>query len=289
MRKTSVFDVVNNVIFILIAVISVFPIYLIVANAFSTEADILEFGYAVFPLHFTLDAFKYVLKDPSQILHSTWATIVHACGATMISVVIQCMLGYTLTRKEFAFKKLCTVLLLITMFFSAGLIPAYIVRTQIYHLENNWLVYLVPSVSGFAVFVYKSFFNQIPQSLIESAELDGATHLQVLLKISIPLSMTFVATQFFMGMTALWKDYTTTMYYIQDAKMYTLEYYIQLISKDAATMKANLLMMGMSASEIPTETMKFATVLFTLIPMLVIFPLFQKYLSKGLMVGAVKG
>ena len=113
--------------------------------------------------------------------------------------------------------------------------------------------------------------------------------MQLFIRISVPLTKVLFATQFFLGVRGLWTDFTASMYYISDSRMYTLEYYIQLISKDAAIMKQNLLAMGMQASEIPTETMKFALVLLTVIPMLVIFPFFQKFFSKGLTVGAVKG
>ncbi len=288
-RKINAFTCVNHLIFIILSFVSLFPVWLIIANAFSSEADIQQFGYAVYPLHASVEAFRYIFKEPSQLLYSTFATVVYSFGQTFFSVLIQALLGYALSRKEFVLKKFINVLLLITMFFNAGLIPTYMVRTQLYHLENSWLVYLVPAVSGFSVFLFRSFFQQVPQSIVESAEIDGASQMQLFLRISVPLTKVLFATQFFLGVRGLWTDFTTSMYYISDSRMYTLEYYIQLISKDAEVMKQNLLIMGMKASEIPTETMKFALVLLTVIPMLLIFPFFQKFFSKGLTVGAVKG
>lgn len=288
-KKIKVFTCVNHLVFILLSFICIFPIWLIIANAFSMETDIQQYGYAVYPLHATVEAFRYIFREPSQLLNSTFATVVYSFGQTFLSVLIQALLGYALSRKEFVLKKVITVLLLITMFFQAGLIPTYIVRTQLYHLEDNWLVYLTPAVSGFSVFLFRTFFTQIPESIVESAEIDGASQMQLFLRISVPLTKVLFATQFFMGVRGLWSDFTTSMYYISDPKMYTLEYYIQLILKDAEIMKQNLMMMGMEASEIPTETMKFALVLLTIIPMVLIFPFFQRYFSKGLTVGAVKG
>lgn len=289
-RKFDLFQCCNYLFFIVIAFISIFPIYLIAANAFSTEYDIVNEGFAVYPLHFTLDAFRYLLKTPAQLLYSLFASVVYAVAGSLLSVCVQAMLGYSLTRKEFAFKKLCNVLLIITMFFNAGLIPSYIVNTQVFFLDNSWLVYLLPgSVSAFSVFVYRTFFQQIPHSLLESAELDGASHMQSLFRIIIPLSMPILAAQFFMTMTGRWKDYTISLYYVSDPNMYTLEYYIQTLLKDSETLKNNLMLIGIPATDIPLETMRFAVVFFTLIPMLVIFPIFQKRFSKGAMVGAVKG
>ncbi len=288
-KKIKPFTLLNHLIFILISFICIFPVWLIVANAFSTEADILELGYAVYPLRPTVEAFKYIFREPTQLLNSTFASIVYSFGQTFLSVLIQALLGYALSRKEFILKKFYTVLLLITMFFQAGLVPTYIVRTQLYHLEDNWLVYLTPAVSGFAVFLFRTFFSQIPESIIESAEIDGATQMQMFFRISVPLTKVLFATQFFMGVRGLWSDFTTSMYYISDQSMYTLEYYIQMILKDAEIMKQNLMMLGIEASEIPTESMKFALVLLTIIPMVLVFPFFQRYFAKGLTVGAVKG
>ncbi len=289
-KRISGFDITNNIIFIILSFISLFPIYLIVANAFSSEADIQALGYAVYPLHFTFSAFKFIFKDPSQLLYSTGTTLIYSIGKTFFTTLVSAMLGYALSRKEFIFKKFINVLLLITMFFQAGLIPSYIINTQVYHLDNTWWIYLLPTaISGFNIFLYRSFFNQVPQSVIESAEIDGASHMKILFKISLPLTSTLIATNFFLNMRGLWSDFTTTLYYISDPKMYTLEYYIQLISKDAEMMKENLMAMGMKATEIPTESMKFALVFLTLIPLLVVFPFFQRYFKKGLTVGAVKG
>lgn len=288
-KKIKAFSLMTHVIFILLSFLALFPVWLIIANAFSTEADIQQFGYAVYPLHVSVDAFRYIFKEPSQLLYSTFATVVYSFGQTFFSILIQALLGYALSRKEFVLKKFFNVLLLITMFFNAGLIPTYMVRTQLYHLEDTWLVYLVPVVSGFSVFLFRSFFQQVPESIVESAEIDGASQMQLFIRISVPLTKVLFATQFFLGVRGLWTDFTTSMYYISDSRMYTLEYYIQLISKDAEIMKQNLLTMGMKASEIPTETMKFALVLLTVIPMLLIFPYFQRFFSKGLTVGAVKG
>ena len=289
-KRVSSADILNYIFFAIVAFISLFPIYLIAANAFSTEADIKNIGFAVFPLRPTIKAFQYILKSPAQLLYSLRGSIVYAAGGSFVAVLIQAMLGYALTRDEFPFKGICKYMLLFTMFFSAGLIPSYMVNTEIFHLNDSWLVYLLPNtVSAFSVFIYRTFFRQIPQSLIESAELDGASNMQLLMKIIIPLSMPVLAAQYFMTLSGRWKDYSQTLYYITDMKKYTLEYYIQYLLNNAESMKNNLLLMGVPADSIPLETMRFAVVFFTLVPMVCILPFFQKKFAKGAMVGAVKG
>ncbi len=290
MKKIKAFDVVNYVFFAIITFLSIFPIYLIAANAFSAEADILNHGYTAFPLNFTVKAFAYILQAPQQLLTSTFGTLVYALGGGFVAVVVQAMMGFVLTRPEYCLKKFAKIVLTITMFFGAGLIPSYIVNTQVFHLEDSWLVYIFPGcVSGFTVFVYRTFFNQIPHSLVESAEIDGASPFRVFTSIVLPISKPILATQYFLTISGRWRDFTTTLYYISDPNKYTLEFYIQRLLSDARLMTQNLIQLGIDSSTIPTETMRFATVFFALIPMLVIFPFFQKQLSKGAVVGAVKG
>ncbi len=288
-KKTTAFDIFNFVFYVFITFICIFPIYLIAANAFSTEADIVNNGFAIFPANFTLNAFKYVLREPTQLLNSLWATIVYTIGGTAVNVFVSAMLGYVLTREEFWLKKFFNNLLIVTMFFSAGLIPSYIINIQLFHFENNWLAYILGGIGATNVFIYRTFFRQIPHSLIESAEIDGATQFQILGKIILPLSKAIIATQFFLMMSTRWKDYSTSLYYMTKPKMYTLEFYIQVLMKDAASLKQSLELLGIPTDQIPVTTMTYAIVFFTLIPMLLIFPYFQKKFSKGAMVGAVKG
>lgn len=279
-----------HLFWIIISVISLYPIVLILFNALASEAYVKNIGYVVWPKEISFEAFAYLFQAPWTMLRAFGVTAVHAVGGALFSTIIQAMLGYTLTRKDFALRKAVNVMLIVTMFFNAGLIPTYMVNTTVYHLENTWIIYVVSgSVSAFTVFVYRTFFNQIPASLVESAEIDGAGHMQILFKIIVPLSTPILATQFFLGMTGRWKDYTISLYYMTDSKMYNLEYYIQLILKDANVLQQSMESLGLSVDKVPIETMKFAVVIIALLPMILVFPFLQKYFNKGAMVGGVKG
>ncbi len=288
-RRVSGFDIVNHLFFIVLVFISLFPIYLIAANAFSREWDLRNIGFAVYPLHPNIEAFKMIFRAPQQLLSSLWVSVVNSVGSTFLTVLVSALLAYAISRNDFWLKKPAMAILVGTMFFSAGTIPQYIIRTQYYHLVDNWLVYLIPMVNAFSVFVYKAFFAQIPDSLFESATLDGATDFQVFSKIVVPLSMPALVSQFFMGMIGSWQNYTTSMYFISDPKMYNLEYYIQILMNNTQLMSQNLENMGVSSDSIPLMAMRFAVVFLTVIPLVTVFPLMQKYFSKGAMVGSVKG
>lgn len=289
-KKIKLSDILLHLFFVVVTIICIYPILLIVFNAFSSEAYIQANGYVALPKEFSTEAFAFLFQNSTELINATVVSCVSAIGGGLFSVIVSAMIGYSLTRLSVVPKRIITVILTITMFFNAGLIPTYMVNTTVYHLENSWILYIVNgSVTAFNVFVYRTFFNQIPFSLIESAEIDGASHMQIFGKIVLPLSMPIMATQLFLNICLRWKDYTTSLYYMTDQKMVTLEYYILQILKDANIMKDSLLAIGIPADSIPLETMRFATVLFTLVPMFIMFPFMQRYFKKGAVVGAVKG
>lgn len=289
-KKIKLSDILLHLFFVVVTIICIYPIFLIVFNAFSSEAYIQANGYVAWPKAFSTEAFQFLFQNSAELLNATVVSCVNAIGGGLFSVIVSAMIGYSLTRLSVVPKRIITVILTITMFFNAGLIPTYMVNTTVYHLENSWILYIVNgSVTAFNVFVYRTFFNQIPFSLIESAEIDGASHMQIFSKIVLPLSMPIIATQLFLNICLRWKDYTTSLYYMTEQKMVTLEYYILQILKDANVMANSLLAIGIPADSIPIETMRFATVLFTLVPMFIMFPFMQRYFKKGAVVGAVKG
>lgn len=289
-KRLKISTICLHLFFVFLMFICIYPILLILFNAVTSEEHIKNIGYVMFPTDFSLEAFKFLMKDYQQLVQSLWASIVYAVFGTLFSTVVQAMLGYTLTKPKFILRKPIMILLIITMFFNAGLIPSYMVYTKMYHLENTWLVYILPgSVSAFSVVIYRTYFSSIPESLIESAEIDGASNMQILGKIIMPLSLPIVATQFFLNMAGRWKDYTRSLYYITDKSMVVLEHYVQQIMQDVQVLAQNASMLGLSADAYPVESMRFAVVFFTVIPMLLIFPLLQKYFEKGAMIGAVKG
>lgn len=289
-KKKNLSSAFLHLFFLIVTIICVYPILLIVFNAFSSETYIQANGYVAWPMAFSTEAFQFLFRNSAELMNATVVSCVSAIGGGLFSVIVSAMIGYSLTRLSSVPKRVIIVYLTITMFFNAGLIPRYMVNTTVYHLENSWILHVVnDSISAFNIFVFRTFFNQIPSSLIESAEIDGASHMQIFRKIVLPLSMPIIATQLFLNICLKWKDYTTSLYYMTEQKMVTLEYYILQILKDANVMKNSLMAAGIPADSIPIETMRFATVLFTLIPMLLMFPFMQRYFKKGVVVGAVKG
>lgn len=281
-----------HIFFTIYSLLCVLPFLLVVAISFSTESDVINNGFKFIPEHFTLDAYKQIFGAPETLIRAYGVTLFAAFCGTAFSVIIQAMIGYALSRDVCSFKKPVNIILLITMFFHGGLIPSYIINTQVLHLGDNILMYVLSgAVSAYMIFVYRTFFKGISVSLIESAQLDGATEMQMLFKIVIPLSKPIIATYSFTGILARWNDYAVPMYYMTEPRLYNLQYLLQQILNEASFLKQMKdLMPALAGSvEIPNETLKFAMCVLAAGPMVLLFPFFQKYFAKGMVVGSVKG
>lgn len=281
-----------HIFFILYSLLCIIPFWIIISISLSAESDIVSEGFSLIPKHFTLEAYEYVFGDASALWRSYAVTGLYAIIGTIISVVVMAMFGYTLSRQNYVFKKPLVYYTLFTMLFSGGLVPSFVINTQYFGLQNNLLMYVISGmVSGFTVFVFRTFFIQIPASLVEAAAIDGAKEHQILLKVIIPLSKPVLATYTFTGVVSRWNDFTISMYYFQEDKYWTLQYMLQNILNEAAFLNALKEQMSQYADVIvvPSETLKYAMCVLAAGPMVIIFPYFQKYFSKGMVIGAVKG
>ena len=282
-RKIINYKSFIHLFFIIYSLLCIVPFWLIVSISLSKESDIMVKGFSIIPENFTTEAYSYVFNDASTLWQAYIVTAIYAVLGTIISVVVMAMFGYALSRQHYVLKKFLIFYTLITMLFNGGLVPSYVINTQIFGLQNNIAIYLVTGmVTGYTVFVFRTFFAQIPTSLIEAASIDGAKELQILTKIIVPLSKPVLATFTFTGVVQRWNDFETSMYYIQDQKLYTLQYLLQNILNEAAFL--NQLKNQLSAFSdmivVPSETLKYAMCVLAAGPM-VIIPALPEILLKG--------
>ncbi len=280
------------IFFILLSLAFILPFILLIGISFSTAEDVARYGFSIIPRTFSLEAYEYVFANPDQLKSSYLVTIGYAFLGTLLSVAIMAMMGYALSRDGFAYKKFITWFLLITMFFRGGITPEYVINTQLYHLQDNLLIYLVSGlVSAYTVFVFKTFFSQLPKSLIESAQLDGASEMQIFTRVTLPLSKAVLATFYMFGLLSRWNNFEVSLYYIMSPKWYSLQYMLQQVLNEAKMLEQMIQNIpGVVVSDAPpAEIIKFAICILAAVPMLIVFPFFQRYFSKGVVVGAVKG
>ena len=280
-------------IFLLITISYIVPFLLVIAVSFTDESVIVSEGYRLLPSKFSLEAYKLVFANPTQILNSYRTTIIFSVVSTVLAVVLMGMLAYPLSRKYFKSRKLISFLVLFTMLFNAGLVPNYVLLTKYLHLNNTIWVYILPNVvSAWYVIVIRTNYCSLPDELIEAAKLDGAGELRICFQIVMPLCKPVLASVAFLFFVAKWNNWETSMIYITDPNLYSLQYLLQKILNEMQFLKsvaASAASMTSSMSNLPTETFRYAMAVVAAGPVLCIFPFFQKYFTKGLTLGAVKG
>lgn len=294
-KKITVGNILVNIFFVLISITFIVPFMYVVAVSFTSEADVAKYGYNLIPKNLSLDAYRYVFANPAQVLQAYKITAIFSLGGTLLSVLVMALTAYPLSKPNFKYKKIITLYIFFTMIFSGGLIPSYILNTKYLHLSNTIWVYILPTLAGgFQIIMIRTFFQQLPGSLAESAKIDGASELKIFFRIMLPLSTPVIATVSFMILIGKWNDWNTSLLYIDDANLYSLQYLLQKILREADFVKSMVRDMPSAAkmvdgTELPSESMKFALAVVVSGPMLVIFPFFQKYFAGGLTLGSVKG
>jgi len=277
----------------------ILPMIMVISISFSSEQAVMSAGggFSLLPKDFTLDAYRLVFANMEQMATAYIVTASQAFLGTFLSLIVMGMVGYALSRSNFAYKKPITFFIFFTMLFSGGLIPTYIVYTRWFGLADSFWVYILPGLSGGAWYtlIIRTFFKSIPESLFESARIDGAGELGIFFRIAVPLSKPVFATLGFMMIVVKWNDWFTSLVYIRSHNLYTLQFLLQRVLNQAAFVNAMITNppAGISVQDfqtsLPLETLKFALCVIAAGPMLIIFPFFQKYFATGLTIGAIKG
>lgn len=263
-------------------------IYL-VSSSISNEQDLFVYGYRLIPKSIDFSAYKYLLHNPAQMLSAYKVTIFITVVGTFLALLVMIMIAYPLSVRDFKFKRQLSFYLFFTMLFSGGLVAVYLLNVQYLHLKNNILVYILPAlVSPWYVFMLRSFFVGIPQSLRESAKIDGASEFKILFQIIVPISKPAIATIAFMELMIKWGEWYNCMLYITKPGLQTVQYLLQALMQQSEKL-AQAAEVGVNAGDIPTETVKLAMAVIAAGPIMFIFPFFQKYFVKGMTVGSVKG
>ena len=235
-----------------------------------------------------------MIKQGVVILRSYGISFLVTIGGTAISVLITTMLAYPMARKSFRGRNVLAFFVFFTMLFNGGIVPSYIMWTQIFHIKDTVWALMLPNylVTAFNVILVRNYYqNSVPDSLIEAAQLDGASELKIFYKVMLPLSKPAVATiGLFTGIT-YWNDWTNGLYYINNEKLYSIQQLLMKIMDNIQALRSNSTasLLGTGAVELPGTSIRMAMAVIGILPILLIYPFVQKYLVKGVVVGAVKG
>lgn len=287
------FGIGATFILAVLSVITLLPIILIVIASFTDEQALLSNGYSFFPKAFSLDAYYYMVKQSSTILRAYGITFVVTILGTVGSVLITTMLAYPMSRKNFKYRNILSFYVFFTMLFNGGIVASYMMWSNIFHIKNTIWALVLPNyfVTAFNVFLVRNYYaNNVPDALIESAQIDGANELRIFWKIIIPLSVPSVATISLFTALCYWNDWVNGLYYITDSKFFGIQNLLIKIMNNVQFLKSgssNLL--GVGNIELPGTSVRMAMAVIGILPIVVIYPFIQKYFIKGVVVGAVKG
>ena len=294
MLKSKSFNAVATIILTVIVIITLLPLALIVISSFAKESALIRNGYSFFPEEWSLDAYYYMVKQGAVILRSYGVSIFVTVIGTVASVILTTMLAYPMSRKNFKYHNVLSFFVFFTMLFNGGIVPSYIMWTKIFHIKDTIFALLIPNylVTAFNVILVKNYYaNNIPDSLVEAAEIDGATEMTIFRKIMLPRAGPTVATiSLFTGL-CYWNDWTNGLYYVSNEKLYSIQMLLMKIMNNIQALRSNsnAALLGTGSVDLPGTAIRMAMAVIGILPILLIYPFVQKYLVRGVVVGAVKG
>ena len=275
----------------LFALVCLYPLLLTLMTSLTDEQTLIRDGYKMFPQKYSLAAYQVIADSMgSKVLGAYKITIFVTVVGTALSLYVTSSIGYVVSVKDFKQRNLINMLLYIPMVFSAGLLPWYIICTKYYHLTNTlWALILPPCLNVFNVFLMRNFFNSLPTAVFESAKIDGAGHFRIFFQIAIPMAQVGIYTVGMLYALGYWNDYYNALMFIRKSEMFPMQYYlynilsnIQFAARQSQNRLSNII-------AIPSETIKMVISRVTLLPTLLLYPFIQRYIVKGVVVGAVKG
>ena len=289
-KRIKVSQVALYGILTLISVLWIIPVLFIFSLSVTPETSLSEVGYRLIPKEITFDAYTYIIKNPAQILNSYKISIIVTVIGTVAGLMFTTGIAYAMSRKDFKLGKHITRFVMFAMLFHGGLIPTYIVVTQVLHLGNTlWVLILTMLVSPWNIFLMKSFLSSIPTELLEASFIDGATEYQTYFKVVLPLAKPGLATVGLLILFSYWNDWYQAMLYIDNMDLVPLQLLLYKIISNIQFVLQNSFYLASEGGSFPTIAARMATCVIAIAPMLLEFPFFQKYLAKGLTLGSVKG
>jgi putative aldouronate transport system permease protein len=289
--KTSpgerIFNFGNLLVLGVIGLLCLYPFIYTLSISLSTATEASRQGFHLFPREISLASYKMVLTNP-DIVRGYVNTLVRTLLGTALTVVACCVAAYPLARKEMPHRALMTFLIVFTMLFSGGMVPGYLLIKKLGLVNTVWALVLPGMLGAFNIVIIKNFFQSLPESLAESARMDGASEWTVLFRIYMPLSKPVLATVALWSAVGHWNAWFDALLYITDDRKQVLQTFLQRIVIESSTQLMELGVTDTSVVQFTTETIKAATIIVTILPIICVYPFVQKYFVKGILLGGVK-
>ena len=288
-RKISAFDLINTIFMSLTVFITLFPFVFMAASSLSDPLFVMQNKIFLWPKGFTLFNYDMVFHD-SKVWIAYWNTIKYVSIGTAISVVITMMTAYPLSKKQFIARNFFMFAFTFTLLFSGGIVPTYMVVRLLGLTNSMWAVILIPALSIFLLIMAKTFLQSIPDSMEESAYIDGANDIQIFLKVVIPLSMPIIATITLFYAVNQWNAFFIPLIYLNDTNKYPLQIYLRdLLVRGVMMEDSSSRGTASTAGMVVSASVRYTVIMVSTLPILALYPFLQKYFVKGVMIGAIKG
>ena len=288
-RRNITESIYNNALLIILSLICLVPFLLVLSVSLTSESGINVSGYRLIPSDFSLEAYKYIFSNPDEVFSAYRVTILVTAIGTVCGTLISAMLAYPLSRKDFKPGKVISFCIYFTMLFSGGLVPTYLLVTKYLGLKDTMLALILPILlNAWNIFLLRTFFTSIPSALIEAASIEGANEFEIFFKIALPIGKVGVVIIALFSVLNYWNDWFQSMLYIDRSNIQSLQYMLYRVMKKTNLSKE----MGgamIYSEKLPNENLRMALCVVAAGPMLFVFPFFQKYFTRGITVGSVKG
>lgn len=275
----------------LLALACLIPFLLMVGTSFTNEATVREYGFNLWPRQFDLLAYRLVFENPDLIIGSYVVTIVMTVCGTLLGLFLISMAGYALQRPDFEFRNHISFYIYFTTLFSGGLVPFYLLIVKILGLKNNYLAVFLPGLmSPWLIILMRNFTKSIPFAITESAKIDGANDFRIFVNIILPMAKPGLATVGLFLALSYWNEWYNSMLFLEaNVKYRPLQLFLYNVVNKAEYIRNSAAASNVPPMDVPQETMKMATAVVAIGPIMLVYPFVQKYFIQGITIGAVKG
>ena len=280
-----------HAVLILLTLAAIVPFVLLIIASFTDNNVAITEGFSFFPSKWSTDAYQYIVNEKDTMLRAYGITIVVTLIGTTLGLLISVMLAYSLANSDLPGRNFMTFFVTLTMLFNGGLVPTYLIYTNVFHIKDTLAALIVPNLlmNGFNVILIRNYFaTGVPTVLYEAARIDGASEFYIFYRIALPLSKPILATVGLLMGIAYWNDWQNGLYYLNDTSLYSIQNILNRINENISFLASNSTS-GVKISDHPTSTIRMAIAVIGILPIVCIYPFFQEYFVRGIAVGAVKG
>ena len=288
--SSKTFYVICYVIVALVALVCLIPFILLISGSFTSEQWIRFHGFSLWPGEFSLEAYKIIFKTPEKIVRAYGVSIFITAVGTLAGLFLTSLTAYVISRKDAKYRNVLSFFFYFTTLFNGGMVSTYIFYIQYLHLKDNYLALILPGVFNvFYLLIMRTFVNNIPFALIESAKLDGAGEWRIYFTIILPLLKSGLATIGLFLALGYWNDWYNAMLYMNDEAKYPLQYMLYSVQQQTQALARIAAQAGIQVANLPSNSLKMAMAVVATGPIIIVYPFVQKYFISGITIGSVKG